>query len=74
MEVEIEMTRTLSDVTDIMQKVFKLIDLAKEEGFKIKELEIESGDEIEGEDDDKVVLSSTDIYDVTGINLNHLTV
>jgi hypothetical protein len=74
MEVEIEMTTTLSDVTDIMQKVFKLIDLAKEEGFKIKELEIESGDEIEGEDDDKVVLSSTDIYDVTGINLNHLTV
>jgi hypothetical protein len=74
MEVEIEMTTTLSDVTDIMQKVFKLIDLAKEEGFKIKELEIELGDEIEGEDDDKVVLSSTDIYDVTGINLNHLTV
>jgi hypothetical protein len=52
MEVEIEMTTTLSDVTDIMQKVSKLIDLAKEEGFKIKELEIESGDEIEGEDDE----------------------
>jgi hypothetical protein len=51
MEVEIEMTTPLSDVTDILQKVSKLIDLAKKEGFKIRELEIESEDEIEGEDD-----------------------
>ena len=49
MEIEIKMTTPLSDVSDILQKMSKLIDSAKEQGFTIKELEIESDDEEEGE-------------------------
>jgi hypothetical protein len=52
MEVEIEMATPLNDVSDILRKVSKLIDLAKEEGFKINELEIESEDEFGLEDDE----------------------
>ena len=49
MEIEIKMTTPSSDVSDILQKMSKLIDSAKEQGFTIKELEIESDDEEEGE-------------------------
>jgi hypothetical protein len=49
MEIEIKMTTPSSDVSDILQKMSKLIDSAKEQGFTIKELEIESDDE---EDDE----------------------
>jgi hypothetical protein len=49
MEIEIKMTTSSSDVSDILQKMSKLIDSAKEQGFTIKELEIESDDE---EDDE----------------------
>ena len=52
MEIEIEMTTPSNDVSDILQKVSKLIDSAKEQGFKIKELEIESEDDMEVEDDE----------------------
>lgn len=51
MEIEIEMTTPSSDVSDILQKMSKLIDSAKEQGFTIKELEIESDDEEEEEDE-----------------------
>ena len=47
MEIEIKMTTPSSDVSDILQKMSKLIDSAKEQGFTIKELEIESDDEEE---------------------------
>ena len=43
------MTTHSSDVYDIIQKISKLIDSAKEQGFTIKELEIESDDEEEDE-------------------------
>ena len=49
MEIEIKMTTPSSDVSDILQKMSKLIDSAKEQGFTIKELEIESDDEEENE-------------------------
>ena len=49
MEIEIKMTTPSSDVSDILQKMSKLIDSAKEQGFTIMELEIESDDE---EDDE----------------------
>ena len=49
MEIEIKMTAPSNDVSDILQKMSKLIDSAKEQGFTIKELEIESDDEEEGE-------------------------
>jgi hypothetical protein len=49
MEIEIKMTTPSSDVSDILQKMSKLIDSAKEQGFTIKELEIESDDEEEDE-------------------------
>jgi hypothetical protein len=49
MEIEIKMTIPSNDVSDILQKMSKLIDSAKEQGFTIKELEIESDDEEEGE-------------------------
>jgi hypothetical protein len=49
MEIEIKMTKPSSDVSDILQEMSKLIDSAKEQGFTIKELEIESDDEEEDE-------------------------
>lgn len=49
MEIEIKMTTPSSDVSHILQKMSKLIDSAKEQGFTIKELEIESDDEEEDE-------------------------
>ena len=49
MEIEIKMTTPSSDLSDILQKMSKLIDSAKEQGFTIKELEIESDDEEEDE-------------------------
>jgi hypothetical protein len=49
MEIEIKMTTPSNDVSDILQKMSKLIDSAKEQGFTIKELEIESDDEEEDE-------------------------
>jgi hypothetical protein len=49
MEIEIKITTPSSDVSDILQKMSKLIDSAKEQGFTIKELEIESDEEEEDE-------------------------
>ena len=45
MEIEIEMTTDLTDVSEILQKVTQVVNSAKEQGFDIKELEIESDDE-----------------------------
>ena len=49
MEIEIEMTTELTDVSEIMQKVTQVVKSAKDQGFNIKELEIESEDD---DDDD----------------------
>jgi hypothetical protein len=51
MEIEIEMTTELTDVLEIMQKVTQVIYSAKEQGFNIKELEIESDDDDDDDDD-----------------------
>jgi hypothetical protein len=50
MEIEIEMNTELTDVSEILQKVTQVVNSAKEQGFNIKELEIES--EEEDDDDD----------------------
>jgi hypothetical protein len=47
MEIEIEMTIELTDVSEILQKVTQVVNSAKEQGFNIKELEIESNDDHE---------------------------
>lgn len=47
MEIEIEMTTELTDVLEIMQKVIQVVNSAKEQGFNIKELEIESEDDVD---------------------------
>jgi hypothetical protein len=50
MEIEIEMTTELNDVSEILQKVTHVVNSAKEHGFNIKELEIESDDKEEDDD------------------------
>jgi hypothetical protein len=52
MEIEIEMTTELTDISEILQKVTQIVISAKEQGFKIKELEIESNDDHDDDDDD----------------------
>lgn len=52
MEIEIEMTTELTDISEILQKVTQIVNSAKEQGFKIKELEIESDDDHNDDDDD----------------------
>jgi hypothetical protein len=50
MEIEIEMTTELTDVSEILQKVTLVVNSAKDQGFIIKELEIESDDDGEAND------------------------
>jgi hypothetical protein len=45
MEIEIEMTTELTEMPEILQKVTQVVIFAKEQGFNIKELEIESDDD-----------------------------
>ena len=52
MEIEIEMTTELTDMSAILQKVTQVVNFAKEQGFNIKELEIESEDDHDDDDDD----------------------
>ena len=51
MEIEIEMTTELTDMSAILQKVTQVVDSAREQGFDIKELEIESEEEEDDDDD-----------------------
>jgi hypothetical protein len=51
MEIEIEMTTELTDMPEILQKVTQVINSAKEQGFIIQELEIESDDDHNDDDD-----------------------
>lgn len=50
MEIEIEMTTELTDMQAILQKVTQVVDSAREQGFDIKELEIESEDDHDDDD------------------------
>ena len=49
MEIELELDTKLTDVSEVIEKLFPILKSAKEQGFTIKELEIESS----GNDDDK---------------------
>jgi hypothetical protein len=50
MEIEIEMTTELTDMSTILQKVTQVVNSAIEQGFNIKELEIESEDDHDDDD------------------------
>jgi hypothetical protein len=52
MEIEIEMTTESTDVSEILQKVSQVVNSAKEQGFVIKELEIESDDDKEEDEEE----------------------
>jgi hypothetical protein len=53
MEIEIEMTSKLTDMTEVLQKVTNVVNSAREQGFVVKELEIEKDDEDEDDEDDE---------------------
>jgi hypothetical protein len=53
MEIEIEMTSKLIDMTEVLQKVTNVVNSAREQGFVVKELEIEKDDEDEDDEDDE---------------------
>ena len=52
MEIEIEMTSSSTDMMEVLQKVTNVVNSAREQGFVIKELEIEKDDEDEDEEED----------------------
>jgi hypothetical protein len=47
MEIEIEINTELTDASEILQKVTRVVNSAKEQGFNINEIEIESSDDHE---------------------------
>ena len=53
MEIEIEMTSESTDMSEVLQKVTNVVNSAKEQGFVVKELEIEKDDEEEDEEEDE---------------------
>ena len=53
MEIEIEMTSKSTDMSKVLQKVTNVVNFAREQGFVIKELEIEKDDEEEDKEDDE---------------------
>jgi hypothetical protein len=53
MEIEIEMTSKSTDMSKVLQKVTNVVNFAREQGFVIKELEIEEDDEEEDEEEDE---------------------
>jgi hypothetical protein len=52
MEIEIEMTSESTDISEILQKVSQVVNSAKEQGFVINELEIESDDDKEEDEEE----------------------
>ena len=42
MKVELEFNTKLTDMTDILQKISQMVKSAKEQGFDIAEVEVES--------------------------------
>ncbi len=53
MEIEIEMTSKSTEMTEVLQKVTNVVNSAREQGFIVRELEIEKDDEDEDEEDDE---------------------
>ena len=49
MEIELELDTKLTDISEVIEKLSSILKSAKDQGFTIKELEIESS----GNDDDK---------------------
>ena len=53
MKVELELSIEEEDESAVMDKISGVIRLAKEQGFKVDEVEIERDDEDEDEEEDK---------------------
>ena len=54
MEIELELDTKLTDVSEVIEKLSPILKSVKDQGFTIKELEIESG----GNDDDTKTMNS----------------
>ena len=52
MEIEIEMTSKLTDMTEVLQKVSNVVNFAREQGFVVNGLEVEKDDEDEEDEDE----------------------
>lgn len=52
MEIELELDTKLTDVSEVIEKLSPILKSIKDQGFTIKELEIESADD-DHDDDDK---------------------
>ena len=53
MEIEIEMTSKLTEMSEVLQKVTNVVNSAKEQGFVIRELEIEKDEENKKDDEEE---------------------
>ena len=50
MKIEIEFNTKLTDVPEVLQKVSQMVKSAKEQGFDVTEVELESEDEEDEKD------------------------
>ncbi|MEM2761122.1 MAG: hypothetical protein QXU32_07685 [Nitrososphaerales archaeon] len=44
MKIELELTTTISDKSDVLSKITQLVKNAEQLGFKLEELELEAGE------------------------------
>jgi hypothetical protein len=52
MEIELELDTKLTDVSEVIEKLSPILKSVKDQGFNIKELEIESGNNDNDKDKD----------------------
>jgi hypothetical protein len=52
MEIELELDTKLTDVSEVIEKLSPILKSVKDQGFTIKELEIESGDDDHNDEDE----------------------
>ena len=53
MEIELELDTKLTDVSEVIEKLSPILKSIKDQGFTIKELEIESADDDHDDEDDE---------------------
>jgi hypothetical protein len=52
MEIELELDTKLTDVSEVIEKLSPILKSIKDQGFTIKELEIESADDDHNDEDE----------------------
>jgi hypothetical protein len=52
MEIELELDTKLTDISEVIEKLSPILKSIKDQGFAIKELEIESADDDHDDEDD----------------------